>query len=52
VEALRATCAGALPALRGALRELLHYHLGSPVMRTRAVMTDMRRLFDQPTPRS
>lgn len=52
VEALRATCAGALPALRGALRELLHYHLGSPVMRTRAVMTDMRRLFEQPTPRS
>jgi DNA repair protein RecO (recombination protein O) len=50
VEPLRAACAGALPALRGALRELLHYHLGSPVMRTRQVMTDMRRLFDRPTP--
>jgi DNA repair protein RecO (recombination protein O) len=49
-DALRAACARALPALRAALRVLLHYHLGSPALRTRQVMTDMRKLLDRPLP--
>jgi DNA repair protein RecO (recombination protein O) len=47
VEALRAACAGALPALRGSLRALLHYHLGSHPLRTRQVMADVRKLLDR-----
>jgi DNA repair protein RecO (recombination protein O) len=35
-----------LPALRGALRTLLQYHLGSPQLRTRQVMADVRKLLD------
>jgi len=50
-DALRAACSGALPALRGSLRALLHYHLGSPGLRTRQVMTDMRKLLDLPSTR-
>jgi DNA repair protein RecO (recombination protein O) len=46
VDALRSACAGALPALRGALRALLHYHLGSTPLRTRQVMADLRKLLD------
>jgi DNA repair protein RecO (recombination protein O) len=46
VDALRAECAMSLPALRGGLRTLLQYHLGSPMLRTRQVMADMRRLLD------
>jgi DNA repair protein RecO (recombination protein O) len=46
VEALRAECAPSLAALRGALRTLLQYHLGSPTLRTRQVMADVRKLLD------
>jgi DNA repair protein RecO (recombination protein O) len=44
--ALQAECATALPALRASLRTLLQYHLGSPMLRTRQVMADVRRLLD------
>ena len=46
VDALRAACATALPALRGSLRALLQYHLGSQLLRTRQVMADLRKLLD------
>jgi DNA repair protein RecO (recombination protein O) len=46
VGALCEACAPALPALRGALRTLLQYHLGSPQMRTRQVMAEVRKLLD------
>ena len=49
--ALRRACQGALPALRGQLRALLHYHLGSPLLRTRQLMLDVRRLLDAAPPR-
>jgi DNA repair protein RecO (recombination protein O) len=42
--ALQAACAAALPALRGPLRTLLHYHLGSTGLRTRQLMRDLQRL--------
>ncbi len=42
--ALRQACAVALPELKAALRTLLHYHLGTPVMRTRQVMIDLQTL--------
>jgi DNA repair protein RecO (recombination protein O) len=44
IAALRQACAGALPDLKAALRALLAYHLGSPVMRTRQVMLDLQTL--------
>jgi DNA repair protein RecO (recombination protein O) len=44
--ALREACRGALPALKGQLRALLAYHLGSPSLRTRQLMLDVRRLLD------
>ncbi|WP_088281659.1 DNA repair protein RecO [Ideonella sp. A 288] len=44
--ALRAACAAALPALRAQVRPLLHYHLGSPQLRTRQAMIEVRRLLD------
>ena len=37
-------CARALPALRTQLRGLLHYHLGTNVLRTRQVMLDVQTL--------
>jgi len=43
--ALQAECMMALPALRISLRTLLQYHLGSPVLRTRQVMSDLRKLL-------
>lgn len=43
---LRRACQGALPALRTQLRTLLHYHLGTPTLRTRTLMLDVRRLLD------
>jgi DNA repair protein RecO (recombination protein O) len=46
-EALRLACAEVLPSLRGTLRELLHYHLGSTQLRTRQVMADVRKLLDR-----
>ena len=45
--ALRAATAPVLAALRGPLREVLHYHLGSPQLRTRQVMADVRKLIDR-----
>ena len=48
--ALRLACAAALQALKVQLRPLLHYHLGSPPLRTRQMMLDVRRLLDAPPP--
>ncbi|HET7795378.1 MAG TPA: DNA repair protein RecO [Rhizobacter sp.] len=42
--ALQQACARALPELKTLLRSLLHYHLGSPVLRTRQVMLDVQAL--------
>ena len=42
--ALQQACAPALPELKTILRGLLHYHLGSPVLRTRQVMLDVQAL--------
>jgi DNA repair protein RecO (recombination protein O) len=50
VDALRAECAMSLPALRGGLRTLLQYHLGLPMLRTRQVMADVRKLMDSKAP--
>jgi DNA repair protein RecO (recombination protein O) len=44
VAALQQACAAALPALKGQLRALLHYHVGTPVLRTRQVMMDLQNL--------
>lgn len=49
--ALRAAVAPAVTALRGPLRQLLHYHLGSPVLRTRQVMADVQKLIDRESAR-
>lgn len=46
-DALRETVAGVVAPLRGPLRSLLHYHLGSPQLRTRRVMIDVQKLLDQ-----
>ncbi|WP_051241423.1 DNA repair protein RecO [Azohydromonas australica] len=48
--ALQAACLLSLQPLRGQLRTLLHYHLGSPLLRTREVMRDLQRLIDVPPP--
>lgn len=42
--ALQQACAGVLPALRSQLRALLHYHVGTPMLRTRRVMMDLQNL--------
>lgn len=42
--ALQQACAGVLPGLRSQLRALLHYHVGTPVLRTRRVMMDLQNL--------
>jgi DNA repair protein RecO (recombination protein O) len=42
--ALQQACGQALPELKAMLRGLLHYHLGSPVLRTRQVMLDVQSL--------
>jgi len=44
VAALQQACAAALPELKNMLRTQLHYHLGSPVLRTRRVMVDAQNL--------
>jgi DNA repair protein RecO (recombination protein O) len=44
VAALQQACARALPELKPVLRALLHYHLGTPVLRTRQVMLDVQNL--------
>ena len=48
--ALQQASAQALPELKAALRGLLHYHLGSPVLRTRQVMLDVQALSRLPLP--
>jgi DNA repair protein RecO (recombination protein O) len=48
VAALREACSVALPELKAVLRTLLHYHLGTPVMRTRQVMIDLQTLASSP----
>ncbi len=45
--ALQQACAPVLPELKAILRGLLHYHLGSPVLRTRQVMLDVQSLDRQ-----
>ncbi len=42
--ALHQACARALPELKTMLRALLHYHLGTPVLRTRQLMIDVQNL--------
>lgn len=42
--ALQQACVPALQELKLLLRALLHYHLGSPVLRTRQVMLDVQAL--------
>jgi DNA repair protein RecO (recombination protein O) len=42
---LQTVCARTLPGLRVQLRGLLHYHLGSPQLRTRQVVLDLQRLL-------
>lgn len=46
--ALQAACRSVLPALRPALRALLHYHLGPSALRTRQVLQGVQRLLDGP----
>lgn len=47
---LQRACADALPALKLTLRALLHYHLGTPRLRTRDVMIDAQQLIDSAGP--
>jgi DNA repair protein RecO (recombination protein O) len=44
VPALQQACGRVLPALRSQLRAVLHYHLGSNLLRTRQVMIDVQTL--------
>lgn len=46
--ALHNTCEAHAGVLRAPLRQLLHYHLGSPVLRTREVVRDLQRLVAEP----
>ncbi|HYP32415.1 MAG TPA: DNA repair protein RecO, partial [Burkholderiaceae bacterium] len=43
--ALHVACATRLDRLKPVLRALVHYHLGSPALRTRDVMRDARQLL-------
>ena len=49
LDAVHAACAGDLPALKSMLRAVLHYHLGSSPLRTRAVMLDLQK-FERARP--
>jgi DNA repair protein RecO (recombination protein O) len=44
IPALQHACATVLPELKTMLRALLHYHLGTPMLRTRQVMLDVQNL--------
>ncbi|MBI3350566.1 MAG: DNA repair protein RecO [Burkholderiales bacterium] len=44
--ALRQACAAESQGLKGALRGLLHYHLGHQPLRTRALLVDVQQLLD------
>ena len=48
--ALRQAASASLPLLKPLLRNLLAYHLGSSVLRTRQLMQEVRRLLDPPLP--
>ena len=48
VPALQQACANGLPEWRSLLRGLLHYHLGSSVLRTRQVMLGLQSLAPLP----
>ena len=48
--ALQQACMPALPELKATLRALLHYHLGTPQLRTRQVMLDLQGLDQDPAP--
>jgi DNA repair protein RecO (recombination protein O) len=48
--ALRAACAPVAAALRGPLRKVLHYHLGTSALRTREVRQALQRLAPLPLP--
>jgi len=50
--ALRETARPVIAALRGPLRELLHYHLGSAPLRTRQVMLGVQKMLDPAPPPS
>ena len=52
VPALREAVAPVTAALRASLRQVLHYHLGSPTLRTRQVLLDVQKLIDREAPRS
>jgi DNA repair protein RecO (recombination protein O) len=43
---LQAACVPSIGPLRASLRGLLHYHLGTPALRTRQVMQSVQRLLD------
>jgi len=43
---LQAACVPLIGPLRASLRALLHYHLGTPALRTRQVMQGVQRLLD------
>lgn len=50
--ALQQACAQALPELKGLLRPMLHYHLGTSPLRTRQVMLELQGLeSDKEAPR-
>lgn len=46
IERLHGACAAAQAPLRSGLRALLHYHVGTPALRTRTVWADLRQLLD------
>lgn len=51
--ALQRACQGSAAAeLKGQLRSLLHYHLGTAALRTRALMVEVQQLLDRPRPLS
>jgi DNA repair protein RecO (recombination protein O) len=43
---LRSACLGAPNELKSQLRQLLHYHLGTTALRTRALMVEVQKLID------
>lgn len=45
-DALRQAARPATAALKGVLRQLLQYHLGAPMLRTRQLMADIQKLAD------
>jgi DNA repair protein RecO (recombination protein O) len=47
---LRAAAQPVVGALRGPLRQVLHYHLGHATLRTRAVMQGVKNLLEPPRP--